>query len=543
MNMSTTAEQEKLSIQIESFGPTAQQMEDIGRRILQHDSVRRSVGIGKHRLLNIELIDPTPDADKPDQPRVPELFRAAIHDYVSTRTFIAEGPINALERLTVSETAEQPNATAEEFQEAVEALRGNSAFAERLRNGQLVAYRPIPSLIEAQQPTGHTKRAVAVGLFSHEERTPIEILGVELGSNTLHRFDERAPPGSRPSNNSICGAPAGANQSTTSKGTAGQVWVTVTQGGTTLWRFLVVRPAASSGLRGSGVELRYVDYRGKRVLYRAHVPILNVRYDHDACGPYRDWQYQEGEIQAVGTDVAPGFRLCSSPAQTIMDTGSDVGNFLGVGIYVQGQEVVLVSEMEAGWYRYVSQWRLATNGTIRPRFGFAATDSPCVCNVHHHHAYWRLDFDIQTAGGNRVMEFNDPPIIAGKNWHEKHFEIARPRDPAHKRKWRVENIASGAAYEIVPTTEDGVATQQPDWPFGAGDVWVLRYHGNEIDDGFNSTTSANADAKIGEWVNGESVLGQDVVLWYGAHFTHDIAHQGPAGHVVGPDLVPERWLV
>jgi hypothetical protein len=132
MNMSTTAEQEKLSIQIESFGPTAQQMEDIGRRILQHDSVRRSVGIGKHRLLNIELIDPTPDADKPDQPRVPELFRAAIHDYVSTRTFIAEGPINALERLTVSETAEQPNATAEEFQEAVEALRGNSAFAGKI---------------------------------------------------------------------------------------------------------------------------------------------------------------------------------------------------------------------------------------------------------------------------------------------------------------------------------------------------------------------------------------------------------------------------
>jgi len=38
-------------------------------------------------------------------------------------------------------------------------------------------------------------------------------------------------------------------------------------------------------------------------------------------------------------------------------------------VYVQGQEVVLVSEMEAGWYRYVSQWRLHTDGTIRPRFG------------------------------------------------------------------------------------------------------------------------------------------------------------------------------
>jgi hypothetical protein len=71
-------------------------------------------------------------------------------------------------------------------------------------------------------------------------------------------------------------------------------------------------------------------------------------------------------IQANGTDVAPGFRLSSAPAGTILTTGSDTGNYLGVAVYVEGQEVVLVSEMEAGWYRYVSEWRLHTDGTIRP---------------------------------------------------------------------------------------------------------------------------------------------------------------------------------
>ena len=68
------------------------------------------------------------------------------------------------------------------------------------------------------------------------------------------------------------------------------------------------------------------------------------------------------------------------------------------------------------------------------------------------------------------------------------------------------------------------------------DVWVLRYHGNELDDGFNSTTSPNADAKIDQWVNGESVVSQDVVIWYAAHFTHDV-HQ-VIGHIVGPVLQP-----
>ena len=219
-----------------------------------------------------------------------------------------------------------------------------------------------------------------------------------------------------------------------------------------------------------------MDYRGKRVLYRAHVPILNVNYDptaqrpQGACGPYLDWQNQEGMIQATGTDVAPGFRLCPTPAKTILDTGSDIGNFLGTAIYVQGQEVVLVSEMEAGWYRYISEWRLHANGTIRPRFGFSAVSNSCVCTRHHHHSYWRFNFDIRTAGNNRVREFNDQPLIGSSKWHDKNFEIRRPRDPARKRKWRVENTVTGEGYEVIPGPNDGVATASPDWPFPVGDV-------------------------------------------------------------------------
>ncbi|MGH9202633.1 MAG: hypothetical protein ACRD2A_15520, partial [Vicinamibacterales bacterium] len=250
---------------------------------------------------------------------------------------------------------------------------------------------------------------------------------------------------------------------------------------------------------------------------------------------------EEGMISATGTDVAPGFRLCTTPATTILDAGSDTGNFLGVAIYVQGQEVVLVSEMEADWYRYVSLWRLHTNGTIRPRFGFSAVESSCVCNAHHHHVYWRLDFDIRTAGNNVVREFNDPPLFTS-NWHNKHYEIRRARSPASKRKWRVENKSTGEAYDIVPGASDGVATAMPDWPFPRGDVWLLRYHGAEIDDG-SIAVGPPFEAGLDAWVNGESLNGTDVVVWYGAHFTHDVAHEEPGefGHVVGPDLKRVKW--
>jgi hypothetical protein len=323
---------------------------------------------------------------------------------------------------------------------------------------------------------------------------------------------------------------------------AGRVRVRVSQGGTVLWDFVAIRPAASSGTNGSGIELRYVDYRGKRVLYRAHVPILNVKYDRDACGPYRDWQNEEGRFQAVGRDVGTtGFRLCSAPAQTILQSGMDAGNFLGVAVYVQGQEVVLVSEMEAGWYRYISEWRLHANGTIRPRFGFAGVRNSCICNVHHHHAYWRLDFDIRTAGNNRVREFNDPPL-GGSNWHTKGFEIQRPRDPARKRRWRVENTVTREAYDIIPGPSDGVATVAPDRPFGVGDVWVLRYRGSEVDDGVHAV-GPPYEAGLNAWVNGEAVHDHDVVVWYAGHFTHDVAGEEPGhfGHVVGPTLRPVNW--
>jgi Copper amine oxidase, enzyme domain len=278
------------------------------------------------------------------------------------------------------------------------------------------------------------------------------------------------------------------------------------------------------------------------VLYRTHVPILNVKCDADVCGPFRDWQYEEGMIQAQGTDAGPGFRLCPTPALTIMDTGSDTGNFLGVGIYVQSGEVVLVSEMQAGWYRHVSQWRLGAHGAIRPRFGFAAVEQPCVCNIHHHHVYWRFDFDIRTAGHNRVREFNDPPVFGRGKWHDKTFEIRRPRDPARARRWRVENTISGEAYDMVPRPDDGVATSQPDVPFGRGDVWILRYHGNEIDDGV-LRTGPPYEAGLDAWVNGEPISDHDVVMWYGGHFTHDVNQHGPAqhGHILGPDLEPVNW--
>jgi hypothetical protein len=188
--------------------------------------------------------------------------------------------------------------------------------------------------------------------------------------------------------------------------------------------------------------------------------------------PYRDWQYSEGCLQVPGTQnrLAPGFWRASSAPSTIIQSGSDTGNRLGTAVWINGDEVTLMAELEAGWYRYISQWTFHTNGTIKPRFGFAGVSNECICNVHHHHAYWRFDFDIGGSDNNFVQQY-----ASGGVWNVLSQETHVFRGASFPGRWRVGNRSMRPRYEIRPGPNDGRAMASPDWPFSVGDVWFLRY--------------------------------------------------------------------
>lgn len=526
---------QELELKIAPWGPDEEDIGTISRAVLEHEAVRAVLQQARHRLLSVELVEPRSEIKPVRRPAPPRHYRATIYDYTNNRTILVDGRFDDLASVEISESGHQPLPSSEEIDAAVQILLEDPELGPLVRERQFQTQLALPPLIPQELPDGRVERIIAIALLDSERSH--EIVGVNMVRDTVIRFEGGAPDGAG-ALGETCGPPDVDAYTTR---TAGQVQVTVTQGGTVLWRFIAIRPGASSGTNGSGIELRFVDYRGKRVLYRAHVPILNVKYDNDACGPYRDWQNEECFFDANGTDIgATGFRLCPTPAQTILDTGSDSGNFRGVAIYVQGQEVVLVSEMRAGWYRYISEWRFHADGTIHPRFGFTAVKYHCVCRRHHHHVYWRFDFDIRTAGNNVVREFNNPPLIGASNWHIKSYEIRRPRDPARNRQWRVENASTGEGYDVIPGLADGVATASADWPFPRGDLWILRYRGTEIDDGVVAVGPPYEADILNNWQsNWESIQNQDVVIWYAAHFTHDFGHH--AGHIVGPELKPVSW--
>lgn len=533
-----------IRIKVVPNGPAQELLDAAKLRTEKSPAMKDLLKGAKYRVISVSPAD--------NGTQAPNRFQAVIYNYSTDQTFVAEGDLAGKEAVAVHEEFFQPIPNDEEFDEAVGILKADERFKDMFARGDIMPFRAMPDITVLD---GTKERLLNVGIDSRTG-SGNEVVSVSINRGVVIRYDSGAPLTSRAAPEA-CGV-SNSGQSTTSSGTAGSFDLTVTQGQTTLWEMTVVRPSASSGTRKSGIEVQNVKYKGKSVLKRGNVPVLNVQYPGGQCGPYRDWQYQEDMFQTPASgnnDVAAGVRVVASGqiATTVLESGSDTGNFKGVAIYNQdvgfGMETVLITELQAGWYRYVMEWRFAPDGTIRPRYGFGATDNSCVCFVHNHHAYWRFDFDIVNTN-NRVYQ-----VERGRKFLQPFTtETFRNRNNATNRRILVQNSTGDEAYELIPAITDGVVDV-----FGVHDIWVLKYKfvsggtalQNEIDDGFNQTTSNNAFIQIDPFINGESVVDQDVVVWYGAHYIHsDGANRGGGelnpevlgtSHVVGPTLRPVRW--
>jgi hypothetical protein len=502
--------------------------------VLDRPEVLRRLDRTRFRVLRAdfgpESMRPDGESEKDDpQTAQSSHFRLMVYDYTQDVLTEISGDLESRLPTSFKTLGAMPEPTPEEFDAAVRVV---SADPELTPDASDIAWTPYeampgvidPAAVDPEHPSH--ERIIAVGLIAKEgHRFQHEIVGVSLSRNRVIRFPTGAPPTAiaRPD---ACEVPS-ARQGVTRRGVPGSAVITIDDGDTNLWKFQVIRPSASSGRWGSGIELKNVYYKGKRLLSQAHVPVLNVMYNRNVCGPYRDWQYSESPFDAHGTLIESGILRASAPPETILESKHDSGNFRGVAVYTSGDETILMSEVQAGWYRYESEWRFHKDGTIEPRWGFSAVQDSCVCNLHFHNAYWRFDFDIGPTTTNRVQVWD------GESWNDVATE-ARQNRGASNQKWRVIDPATGSGYEVVPGEYDGTADS-----FARGDAWILKTQRGELDDSRVYTGAAN---NISAYVNGQSVLDTDVVFWYGAHFTH--SHEGSHmndNHIVGPTLRPVNW--
>jgi Cu2+-containing amine oxidase len=167
--------------------------------------------------------------------------------------------------------------------------------------------------------------------------------------------------------------------------------------------------------------------------------------------------------------------------------------------------------------------------------GFSAVSAGCVSCTHKHHAYWRFDFDVDGAT-NVVTEGPNPdvPPPPGSRGGPRPRATTLTAEAMRLTdypgiSWLVTNPASRRSYRLVP----GAEASLPADDFSEGDLWALKYHANEIDDGHGL---GDCPVDFAPWINGESLNG-DVVLWYRSGWLHiggDLADCDP----VGPTLYP-----
>ena len=539
----------KLKITVVPWGPTQADVDAATRRVELSTGVKRELSGSKFRQVAFEYLYDSVES-KNQASRPPTRFRVIYYNYSTDMTMFADGDFAAKEAISTQWVSSVPGVGDEEIRAAYTIAERDAAFSTLRRSKKIDFYEAMPptTVVDGE-------RLVNIGI-RNPETGDNQIVGVSFKNDKLVRYANNAPPTSA-ATPEACGI-ANSGQGSSGAGLAGQSTLTVNEAGsgTTLWEMLILRPSASSGgsLERSGLEIRDVRYRGKSVLKRGHVPVLNVQYIN-SCGPFRDWQYSEGffDAPAAGaTDPAPGIRILAAGqvATTAIETRNDTGNFQGVAIYTQdvgfGPEVILVTEMNAGWYRYIMEWRFSTDGTIRPRYGFGSVTDSCVCVQRTHHVYWRFDFDIVNAA-NRVYQ-----LERGRKFLKlMDTEAMLFKSVPKNRGLLIQNSTGNEAYQLVPGTNDGAvlnAVGDLVDSFGVGDFWVTQFKGTpadpmEINDP-NTTTAANISA----FLTGESVLDQDVVVWYAAHQTRSDDLSRPLApevitgtHIVGPVLRPVRW--
>lgn len=540
---------QKFDIKARLWGPTQADFDFAISRVERNREVRRALSRVNYRMLDFYAVERIAE-DKTSLE--PTHFRAFFYDYTNDRTIVAEGDFAGKESIIVRESAVKFDVTAtnEEIEAGFELIKNHPRYASLHKTGKLELSAPMPPLRYIKG-----ERLVNIGL-RYTDTGIDEIVGVSFKNNVVVTYEKDPLPTGEFGGG--CGIP-NSGQGSTGPGVAGQSQLTVMQEESPLWEMLVIRPSVSSGSNErSGVEVRDVKYRGKSVLKRGHAPILNVKYHPGGCGSFRDWQYAEGFFDAPSEgaqDPAPGIRILADGqvATTANESGNDTGNFQGVAIYQQetnfGNELVLVSEMNAGWYRYIMEWRFHEDGTIRPRYGFGSVSNGCVCRPRNHHVYWRFDFDIVTPNNDIYQIERGRRFITPITEEAKIF-----RSYQTNRSILIQNSNGDEAYQLVPNiTDEEAYNYEGDFlqTYGAGDLWIMQFKGTPESPGELDDPNTGSAANIDPWINGESLGNNDAVVWYGAHQFRDdatsLTNPDRSGlvlggvHTVGPDLRPVRW--
>ena len=313
-----------------------------------------------------------------------------------------------------------------------------------------------------------------------------------------------------------------------------------------------------------GIRYHHVFYQPKdetrrMVLYDASIAQIHVPYDDNGARYHDVSDFGLGADNLVALQQAECsngqlgyYNLKAAMCQQVINGGTAYRN----GSSTKQQSYLKVfSISDVGEYLYSSSWKFYGDGRIIPsieatgslqRFGgldkeqhgwlMSDNSEGSVGLAHMHNFFWRLDFDLDGTGNSGSIDNNDTvQEINYSNYEGKRYrelttftqEQARSVNPTSMRSWLIKDSNTtnskghNIAYEVrlnqAGQREIGPAFE----PFTNNDFFVSKAKTCERVASHNQRVFADCSTNnLNEFVDGESIQGQDIVAWVGVSFYH-----------------------
>ncbi|MGB1309847.1 MAG: Ig-like domain-containing protein [Leucothrix sp.] len=301
-----------------------------------------------------------------------------------------------------------------------------------------------------------------------------------------------------------------------------------------------------------GIRYHHIYYTPKNgtrrmVLMDAAVAQIHVPYDDNGA------RYHDVSDYGLGG----GYLRNLSAAECTNGTRRQYGSKNAVCTQVQtkgaayrlGDNVAVANALKVfsvskvGAYVYIPQWLFYDDGRMEPSMlatgalqRYTSSESRGwllsgnrIGLSHMHNYFWRLDFDLNgTADNDVAKEINYTTTGGTRQRTTTTFttEAARALSPTTQRSWLISDGSQRNAknhlmgYEIR-LSEAGHREIGPSFePYTYNDFYVTRANDCEQIASHNNRVNSNCLDSLDQFVNGQSLAGQDLVAWVGISFYH-----------------------
>jgi primary-amine oxidase len=251
-----------------------------------------------------------------------------------------------------------------------------------------------------------------------------------------------------------------------------------------------------------------------------------------------------------------------------------------------GERVVVLMSSQVGKENYINRWEFNDDGVIDVSLGVtgavpftksatsyasygsrldnSSNTPPRIGLAHLHNVYYRLDFDLDGAADDVVSRRTFAPTTTGPPDSGHHCsttgecgkvtispittETSQSWSSSAQTTWFItdkvieNNEARPIGYEIVPEIQGiwrGMTGGSEPW--AGSELWVTKYNACELFALKNAAPALPASCGTGNkthvqaMTNSESLVGQDIVVWYANRMLHDPRDEDESNMAV-------RWM-